>query len=229
MITSNVILRTFFLKFGASTATGFTLDHDGRQYFVTARHVCPDIGSGDIVSIRKENTWVDFPIELVGAGDPNELSADITVLAFDKQISPSLSMPATAAGLTWGQDVYFLGYPYGLHSDAFTSDGYPIPLIKRALMSGSTGATADSFLLDGHNNSGFSGGPAVFRPVGQAAGDYRVFGVISGYKSTTSPIKFQGKETGLSSEENTGIIVCSSIKQVTDLIEQNPIGPELTY
>jgi hypothetical protein len=49
------------------------------------------------------------------------------------------------------------------------NDGYPLPLIKGALMSGSAGygtGKPETFLLDGHNNPGFSGGLLSFNQQG---------------------------------------------------------------
>ena len=49
MITTNVLQRTFHLKYGANSGTCFTIDIDGRQYVVTARHVVKDICADDFV------------------------------------------------------------------------------------------------------------------------------------------------------------------------------------
>ena len=39
MITSNFIHRIFRIKCGEFMGTGFTIDVDGKQYVVTAKHV----------------------------------------------------------------------------------------------------------------------------------------------------------------------------------------------
>src|SRR5712691_1662146 len=39
LITANFIHRTFRIRCGPSIGTAFTVDIDGRQYLVTARHV----------------------------------------------------------------------------------------------------------------------------------------------------------------------------------------------
>lgn len=229
MITANVFRRTFFIKYDQSTGTAFTIDHDGRQYLVTAAHVCPGISNGDTIAVKQHGQWFDWPVQVVGAGTPGKLEEDVLVLALDTQVSPSFSLPATSADLVWGQDVYFLGFPYGLHTENAPNDGYPLPLVKRALMSGHVGQHPGTFLLDGHNNPGFSGGPAVFRPFGSPHKEWCVFGIVSAFKSENIPITFQGSQTGLSSPANTGIVVCPEIKQAVGYIEANPIGPALTY
>lgn len=137
--------------------------------------------------------------------------------------------PATSANLVWGQDVYFLGFPYGLHSSGDVNDGYPLPLVKRALMSGNIGEqpNPEVFLLDGHNNPGFSGGPVVFRPANNPNHEFRVMAVVSAFKTEDVEIKFQNEKTGLTSATNTGIVVCPSIKQVMDMIAANPNGANI--
>jgi S1-C subfamily serine protease len=211
--------------------TAFTIDQDGRQYFVTARHVCPTISDGNSISVCRHRQWTEWQVKVVGIGSDEAIDNDVVVLALDDQISPSFPMRATSEDLVWGQDVFFLGYPYGIYTSANANDGYPLALIKRGLMSGSTGEQGrpETFLLDGHNNPGFSGGPVVFRPANKPKADFRVMGIVSGYRTEDVSITFDGKPTGLASRANTGIVVCPSIKQVTDMIAAHPIGPLLRY
>jgi len=149
MITSNVYTRTFFIRFGTSTGTAFTIDLEKKQYLVTARHVCAGIRDGDSIAIFHDERWKDAPAKIVGLGAENRVDTDVAVLALKKQISPSFSMPATSADLVWGQDVYFLGFPYGLHTSVEANNGYPLPLVKKALISGSVGGNEKpaAFLL----------------------------------------------------------------------------------
>nr|WP_312969446.1 serine protease [Brucella intermedia] len=230
MITANVFRRIFFVRYGNSTATAFTIDENGLQYLITAKHVCPDIKDGDTLQFYRGGSWHDWSVKVVGMGSGVDLGTDIAVLALDHQVSPSFSMPATSANLVWGQEVFFLGYPYGLHTTLDVNNGYPLPLIKRALMSGSTEqhGAPETFLLDGHNNTGFSGGPVVFRPFNQVNGDFCVMGVVSAYITENTSVTFQGKVTELVSPANTGIIICPSIKQVVDMISARPIGARIT-
>jgi hypothetical protein len=39
MITANYMCRTFRIKCGNSSGSGFTIDVNGREYLITARHV----------------------------------------------------------------------------------------------------------------------------------------------------------------------------------------------
>jgi len=123
-------------------------------------------------------------------------------------------------GLIYGQDVFFLGFPYDLLGRIILgSEGYPLPFVKKATVS-----LFDSrvIYLDGHNNSGFSGGPVVFPQTGK--NEYRVAGVVSGYVERPEPV-FDGEhKTPLVYQYNTGIIVAHNIKAALDLITLNPIG-----
>lgn len=225
MITANVFQRTFFIKSGNSTGTAFSIDVDNRRYLVTASHVCADGENTTEIQIYHEATWKNLPVKVVGMGDPTRLDADIAVLAADTVIGAAHPLPASSEGLIWGQDVYFLGYPYGLHTLANVNGGFPLPLVKRALMSGSVGTEFEVFLLDGHNNPGFSGGPVVFKPSGSQ--QFSVMGVVSAYRTEEMPVTLNGQPTGLAGAANTGIIIAPSIKRATDMIESNPIGPTI--
>jgi hypothetical protein len=59
-------------------------------------------------------------------------------------------MPATKGGVIYGQDVFFLGFPYDLLSNFFLGEhGYPLPLIKKGIVS--LFQSDEVFLLDGRS------------------------------------------------------------------------------
>ncbi|MER9410652.1 hypothetical protein [Mesorhizobium sp. M0589] len=118
-------------------------------------------------------------------------------------------------GLIYGQEVYFLGFPFGWTGHFHTHDGYPLPFVKRA-----TASLFDPVLLylDGHNNPGFSGGPVVFHPPNQ--NDFRIAGIISGYRTATEVIKIGEIVTEFSTTVNTGIIHSYPLKSRWNLSKQ---------
>lgn len=205
--------------------------------------MCPSIRDGDSIGIFHNGDWKDKKVEVVGLGEKNRVDTGVAVLALENQLSPSFSLPATSAGLVWAQNIYFLGYPYGLHTSVDMNEGYRVALVKGALFSGEVEfdrqfphkpfSPADAegihetFLLDGHNNPGFSGGPVVFRPAQGVNAELCVMGVVSGFRSEDVDVKLQNKPTGLISKANTGIVVCPSIKRATDMIAANPIGAQV--
>lgn len=222
MITANVIHRVFRIKHGSATATAFTLDVDGRQYLVTARHVIEDVTRVSTLEILSNNTWTPLETKLVGH---SEGEIDISVIAATSRLTPAnLPLEASSDGLAYGQDVFFLGFPYGIQGNIiFGDDGYPLPLVKKALVSA---LDANVYLLDGHNNAGFSGGPVVFVP--SASRRLRVAAVISGFQYVEEPVFESGTETPLVYRDNTGIIVSYSVNHAIGLIQQNPIGFHLS-
>ena len=228
MVPTNVLQRTFQIKHGDKTGTCFTIDQDGKQYIITARHVVSGFKPQQSISVSHQKQWKDLPCEIVGLGDGD---VDIAVLAPPYQISPTHPLPATTALLYLGQDAYFLGFPYGLHTDvgALNAD-FPLPLIKKACVSSMNcfpGRQMNYVLLDGHNNPGFSGGPVVFYPPGRID-QVKVGAVISSYKYEWDPVFLEGKQTPLAYRYNTSIIVAFAIEYAVNLIKANPIGASVT-
>jgi len=218
VITANFIHRTFRVRCGASIGTGFTIDVDGRHYLVTARHVLGNLLQEGTLDVFGNGQWMPLGVNVVGHA-PNTI--DVSVLAPQRQLSPpGLPVKASSEGLAYGQDVYFLGFPYHfLGNVIFTEEGFPLPFVKRAIMSCFGG---DVYLLDGHNNPGFSGGPVVFGEPG--APPTKVAAVISGYKSIPEPIFARDAQTELTYRYNTGIIVSYKIEHALSLIRAHPIG-----
>jgi S1-C subfamily serine protease len=222
MITTNVYHRVFQIKVGESTGTCFTVDIDQKQYIVTARHVIDGWHPGDTIQIFHENQWKRIDLSLVGRC---EGEVDIAVLSAPIQISPTLALLATAGGIIWGQDVYFLGFPYGWYGDIGEMNrNFPMPFVKKAILSCTfmQNNGVQHFFLDGHNNPGFSGGPVVFKESNK--NEFKVAAVISGYRYTNEPIFAGEAQVPLAYRYNTGIIISYGIKHAVDLIESNPIG-----
>ncbi len=97
-----------------------------------------------------------------------------------------------------------------------------LPFVKKATLSQFDGKV---FLLDGHNNPGFSGGPVVFAEPFTL--NYKVAAVISGYKAVQEPVYAGGQPSNLTYLYNTGIIVSHSIDSTMEMIRANPIGFDL--
>ena len=113
MITANVLQRVFNIQIGDRQGTAFTIDHKGRQYLVTARHVVEDLTGAQRIFIVYENQWRAIDINVVGSGEGRE---DVAVMACSLQLSPTLPLEATSRDLTFGQQAYFLGFPFGWNS-----------------------------------------------------------------------------------------------------------------
>jgi len=221
MITANVIHRVFRIRFGKSEGTAFTIEVGQREYLVTARHMVEPIQDSAEIEVFSNGIWTPLRVNLVGHA-PDD--ADVSVVAASRQLTPlNLPMEATHEGLTYGQDVYFLGFPYGfLGKYILGPEGYPLPFVKKATLSLFDGKV---FFLDGHNNPGFSGGPVVFaKPFTH---EYKVAAVISGYRAVQEPVYAGSQPSNLMYLDNTGIIVSHTIYAAMEMIRANPIGFEL--
>jgi len=233
--TTNILRRTFHVRYGSQIATCFTVDHADRQYIVTARHVVEGFPASGEIFLFRNGDWAPVVCQRVGFARDG---IDIAVLAPPSQISPTFPCAPTSAGLAVGQDAFFLGFPYGLRTDAPGLNGdFPLPLVKKVCVSSMMGTPDNTqlFLLDGINNVGFSGGPVVFYPLGNVR-DLRVAAVISAYHQSWATVhvrdevsgNFHAASTPLAAKENTGIIISYSIAHAMELIEQNPIGAAIT-
>ncbi len=219
MITANVIYRVFRLKVGPETGTAFTIEENSREYLITARHIARPLQGKCQVEVFKDGGW--FPLEVTTVGHaPGEV--DISVLAPSERLTPTrpLPLPASSAGLTYGQDAFFLGFPYGIGDEFLRETGHPVPFVKRLTVSTLFGKP---YLLDGHNNPGFSGGPIVFCPPGRK--EFQVAAVVSGYRWASAPVRDQqNRDTDFHLRENTGIVVAYDVNEAVALIQANPIA-----
>lgn len=228
---TSIMEKTFYVQFGNSSGTAFALDVNSKQYLITASHVIKGMHKKSTLNILHNNRWHPIEVTVVGMGDCNNPETDVAVLATTFRLAGHNQINPSIINLMWGQQVYFCGFPYGLYTKMDITQGRPVPMIKGAIFSGvhtKSGTQPEIarglLVLDGHNNRGFSGGPVIFRPGGNQNENFKVLGVVSSYCLDNAAVTCQGKPTGLTSLENTGIILCPSITQAIDMIEANPIG-----
>ena len=221
-VTNNILQRTFCIRCDQSQGTCFTIEVDDKQYLVTARHVASSIVGPGAVQILHDNSWKPLQVNLVGHGSG---AADVTVLAPSIQLSSPYPLLVEDTSVNIGQDVRFLGFPYGMRSEVGDLNrDFPIPLVKQGIMSGMDPET--NLWLDGHNNPGFSGGPVVCES--DQGGNLAVVGIISGYRNEPKSIYLKESKTPFQYYDNTGIVIAVSIRHALDLIRQSPIGFSIT-
>lgn len=223
MITSNVLSRTFHIKNGQSIGTCFTVDYENKQYFVTAKHVIQNITLDGNIEIFHGGKWLQGLATITG----HSAVSDISVFALNYVIGGH-PLPPTSGGIIYGQDLYFLGFPYGLKAEiGELNRDFPLPLVKKGILSAIMGDNPSGryFLIDGHNNPGFSGGPVVFKSPNE--NEFKVGGVISGYRYEFESAYLNQSPTQIQIRTNTGIIIAYAIENALDIIKQNPNGKEL--
>ena len=219
-VTTNILQRTFHIKYNGQTGTCFTIDVDGKRYLITARHIVESIQDADVVEISRKRKWFPLRVRLVGHA---KKKIDITALAPQELFGASHPLTLSIANLVYAEDVYFLGFPYSLSMEVPTkmNNGFPLPLVKKAAVS-AISLKDRPILLDGHNNRGFSGGPVARRGTKE---EQTVIGIVSGYPAEIQKVHDEnGNETSYTYEMNTGIIYIYDIKHALNIIEENPIG-----
>ena len=219
-VTANILQRTFLIHHDGNSGTCFSIDVEGRRYLITAKHVVETIGDEAVVEISHESGWLRVAVRLVGHG-PGEI--DVTALAPQEVFGAAHGLNLTTANLVLAEDVYFLGFPYGLGMEVKTdlNAGFPLPLVKKAVVS-SLGLDDGPLLLDGHNNAGFSGGPVARRGTRE---EQTVVGVVSGYRFDRHRVRDEyGNETLHTYDTNTGIIIAHDIRHALAIVAENPIG-----
>jgi hypothetical protein len=194
-VSSNVFSRVLHLRIGNETATGFTLPIDGREYLITAKHAVAHLGDQGVVGLDMNGTWMDLPVKIYRCDDP----VDIAVLIPPYQLTVDYPLTSDWRDFLYGQEVYFLGFPYNLGGGLGRNGPYPLAFIKKALVSTFDPVYPQDqtnketrLLFDGFNNPGFSGGPIVGRDANPgypfSSNEFHVIGVVSGFIPDVVPI-----------------------------------------
>lgn len=223
MIPSNVMNRVIHIGSGDHQATGTMIHVDDREYLVTARHFADTIT--DRIDISHNGTWIENEVRLIGHSD----SYDISVISLNYAIIPKdLHVNLTLEGMMYSEDVYFLGFPFGMscRGGAITAD-YPIPFVKRATVANfASQEFGADFWLDGHNNVGFSGGPVVSTVQGEPE-NCSIRGFICGYFSHPEDVEGDFEEKKFTYMANSGLIIAAGVHRALKIIQSNPIGAQL--
>ena len=215
-VTSNILQRTFRIRYGTSVGTCFTADVDGKRYLLTARHVVGQIEGLSSVEIMHDGLWKPIAVNLVGHGADD---VDISVLA-PRQLFGASNLLSISVKMILSETVYFLGFPYDLILDSGNlNQNFPLPLVKKAIISG-INMDEGAILLDGHNNPGFSGGPVV-----RETEPSQVIGIVSSYIFERQHVADNDGNRGpYTYQHNSGIVNVASSKKINEIIERNPIG-----
>jgi hypothetical protein len=225
--TSNVIYRVLRIKTPTDTGSAFTIEVDGRQYLITARHLLEGFGSEGEVDLWMEERWSRVRVRAIY---PAKEAVDIAALDPGRAVTVMFPLEPSSGGLTLGQQVYFLGYPYGLGTSGSFGPAPPgfgeIPFLKSGIVSAvdDRDPEANLLYLDGHNNPGFSGGPIVFWH--SESRRFRVAGVVRGYRNEALPvIKRKNLDdpraqahNDLYTRANSGIVIGYDIRHIVEAI-----------
>lgn len=217
---SGAFTSVFNLKNNNITGTTFLIDKDSINYFVTAKHILqnPQYGQKITVEILQDTLWK----ELIGTVffDTTK-NVDVVLIRPDGFSFVKSGISLKRISMILGDEGFFLGFPFNFSTTdkENINSGFPFPLIKKAVYSGSI--IDDDILtlyLDGHNNIGFSGGPILFKDrFKNGDNNFHLVGIISGYiehnRELTTPL---GR---FSYQENSGIIVGLGRVHIEEIIE----------
>ena len=180
-----ILARTIAIRVGDTQGTAFTIEYEGRLYMVTARHLVAGLPQDHAtIQILQSNEWKSY--QTVRTLFPRSAEVDIAVFETNERLEKPYLISADGL-VTMGQQVWFLGYPYGIRTRF--QNGKEAPFVKRGTMSAIDASNADAVVLyvDGFNNPGFSGGPILYWDFDKKA--YRILGVVKGYREQEQPEK----------------------------------------
>jgi hypothetical protein len=196
-VAGNVFVNTLMIQTSSGQGTGFTIDVDGRQYLITAKHMVNGMGSEGIIGIGKFGSaggieFEPYRMQIFRCAG----SIDIAVLIPPLRLTTGETMePTGETSFIIGQDAYFVGFPFGAYQNARSNGdrARPFGFVKRGLVSGvqyQSAEDADLILLDGYNIFGFSGSPVTYweLPNGTSPAHSYVIAVISGFVPNYGPV-----------------------------------------
>jgi S1-C subfamily serine protease len=216
MAISDVMMNTFMIKTKAGTATGFLVERNNEEYFITARHALSKPASNNTtikLAILYDSLFREFSGIVYLHSDT---TIDLAVIKLSKKLQ-KLKPLATTQEHYIGEECAFFGFPY---SSFYTMvEKTYIPFVKRATVSAFNNKI---LFLDGTNNPGFSGGPVV-----RLASDknIKIFAVITAYYPEYRQIEGASKTDVLKYYSNSGIIYTCPIMYVDHILKANNLLP----
>ncbi len=240
MITTNVLHRVFHIRSKGRMENGkgtcFALDKNEKRYIITALHIFKNVGidlkqgRAITVDIYHDNGWRPVKLQLIGL----DQKADIAVFTFAPDYNDTVNkmnqalylLDGNMANVVYGQQVYFLGFPFGMVGDTIDTRKLPLPFVKSGVLTVFEPDFFRShlFYVDGNSNPGFSGGPVVATKFGGKAHEFCVVGVLTSSCYTKSIGFLDNRRIVAEFPENTGLIKVSSINCVNEIIKANPSG-----
>ena len=222
-VPSEILMRTWLIKNDAANkyGTGFVVEHKGLAYLVTARHMVEGLPTVKAsIDVWQDNTWKT--VKTVKTLLPKSDAVDIAIFKLDEKIAKpyEVSTIDTGGGMSFGQRVWFLGYPYriGTQFSVDTKWSGGSPFIKGGVMSAIDAHDKNAIVMyiDGFNNPGFSGGPIVCWDF--SLKKYEIIGVVQGYRPESAKIEVNGQPVDTQLMVNSGILIAYSIVHVNEAI-----------
>lgn len=218
-ITMNVLERIIFIKYNDNCGTGFTVEVNNKQYIITAKHVVEGIKQNDSIFFFQDNQWKKIEVKNIKFKNPK---VDVIALVPSIQLTPVTNVEFTSMDIVLGQDVYFLGFPFGLKTEVGSlNNNFPMPFIKKGICSSIDNKNPEINIIwiDGYCNPGFSGGPIIFRDI--FTENFKIAGVLIGHLLEPIDVMDEKDKTELYVEINSGLIYSIGIDSIIKLIKEN--------
>ena len=209
---SGVIERTFHIRTPNNSGTAFAIEHDERQYMITAKHVIDGTPQGEAVYIFSDlgPIAVSPSKTEVSDGDPDKGAVDVAALKLPRPLSLQSSTPT----LGDPEDLFVpqvVAMPTAEHVSMFgasfivtTRTGTVAAVVKN----GQRGPSTGDFLVEMEAYPGFSGSPIVYWDADKRP---RVAGVAARISYRYIPQFEFGRV-------HTGLIGCFHIAHAMELI-----------
>jgi hypothetical protein len=175
--------------------------------------------SKPVFQMWRNNKWED--VHAARRILPASADVDIALFETEEKIARPFQIAASTQddSVTLGQQVWFLGYPFGDTALTSRAENQILPFVKRGTISAINGSKPDAVVMyiDGFNNPGFSGGPIIYWEFTKHA--YRILGVVQGFRSDTAKLLVNGQQLDTNVIVNSGILTAYSIKHAINAIE----------
>lgn len=199
---------------GQKLGTAFAYKFNGKKILFSAKHLF-------LQSISKPNIDIEF---LTPNSDFQKISGklfkhqnervDIIAIEFDDFPFDGLENSLPNIEPSYLSETFFIGFPFGIFDN---SDANMIrPFIKKASVSGiRINDTIKTIYLDGHTNTGFSGGP-IFIKEGD---DYKIVSIMSGSQSDKKKWINPQDKSVIEISENSGIVITMDFKHALEIVK----------
>lgn len=225
VITSEILTAVFQITHGKQTGSCTIISFRDSDYLITAKHLFAEssLNHGDTVEIALRHQNGFQSLKAIYLIHINPL-IDIAVLSLGTNNIKVNSFDIGNENYVLTQDAFFLGFPFGFGMEDGSgqmNQGYPIPFVKKGIISSFKSNQIRTIFLDGHNNPGFSGGPVVVKNYNIKKGEFnlRVIGVVSGYLYDKKQIETDNSL--ISYSENSGIVLAFGANYVLDILNAN--------
>lgn len=213
VISDTLLQNVRQIRYKNNVATGFFISVFNQDYLVTVKHLFMEdnLNSGQEVEVLANNnsSWIRFKLDIFFHKDPN---VDIVVLKVpSSKVNNYYNLLTTQPPLA--QDCYFLGYPLIMGISEPRFGGYPIPFVKKGIISalGNDEKGVGTIYVDAHNNQGFSGSPLIIIDNNKKP---TIIGVVSGYLNEN--IQTNNGQIAI----NSGILLAHHFNYVYEIINR---------